>query len=124
MTFATCLNCIDGRVQLPAINWITENYNVKYVDMVTKAGMDGFLASENSDIHEILKNVEVSISGHGSNNIFVAGHYDCAANPVDEMTHKKQIDAAVKQIKNLFPDLNVIGLWITENFVVENISEK
>ncbi|MEN6292607.1 MAG: carbonic anhydrase [Methanobacterium sp.] len=44
MTFATCLNCIDGRVQLPVINWIMKNYNVKYVDMITKAGMDGFLA--------------------------------------------------------------------------------
>lgn len=121
MTFATCLNCIDGRVQLPAINWIMENYNMKYVDMVTKAGMDGFLADENSDIQEILKDVEVSISGHGSTNIFIAGHYDCAANPVDKMTHQKQIYTAVKRIKNIFPDLKVIGLWINENFVVENI---
>ncbi len=119
MTFATCLNCIDGRVQLPAIQWITEKYNVKYVDMITEAGMDGFLADENSDIHEILKNVEVSISGHGSENIFVVGHYDCAANPVDDLTHKKQINTAVKRIKNIFPDLNVIGLWIDENFTAQ-----
>ena len=121
MTFATCLNCIDGRVQLPAINWITEKYNVKYVDMITKAGMDGFLAAENSDILEIIKNVEISISGHGSENIFVAGHYDCAANPVDNLTHKKQINTAVKRIKDLFPDLNIIGLWINENFTVEKM---
>ena len=119
MTFATCLNCIDGRVQLPAINWIMKNYNVKYVDMITKAGIDGFLADKNSDIHEILKNVEVSISGHGSENIFVVGHYDCAANPVDDLTHQKQINTAVKRIKNIFPDLNVTGLWIDENFTAQ-----
>lgn len=119
MTFATCLNCIDGRVQLPAINWIMKNYNVKYVDMITKAGIDEFLADKNSDIHEILENVEVSISGHGSKNIFVAGHYDCAANPVDDLTHQKQINTAVKRIKNIFPDLNVIGLWIDENFTAQ-----
>ena len=59
MTFATCLNCIDGRVQLPAINWITEKYNVKYVDMITKARMNGFLADTNADINEILKNVKI-----------------------------------------------------------------
>jgi hypothetical protein len=59
MTFATCLNCIDGRVQLPAINWITEKYNVKYVDMITEAGIDGFLADENLDINSILKQIEI-----------------------------------------------------------------
>lgn len=37
--FATCLNCIDGRVQIPVINWITDNYEIDYVDMVTEAGM-------------------------------------------------------------------------------------
>ena len=119
MTFATCLNCIDGRVQLPVINWITKNYNVRYVDMITEAGIDGFLADKNSDIHKILKNIEVSISGHGSENIFVVGHYDCAANPVDDLTHKNQINTAVKRIKNIFPDLNVIGLWIDENFTAQ-----
>ena len=62
---------------------------------------------------------KISISGHGSSNIFVVGHHDYAANPVDNLTHKKQINTAVKRIKDLFPDLNVIGLWINENFTVE-----
>ena len=124
MTFATCLNCIDGRIQLPVINWIAKNYNVKYVDMITEAGMDGFLANKDSDISSILKKVEISISGHGSENIFVVGHCDCAGNPVDDVTHKKHINAAVKRIENLFPDLNVISLWIDKNFTVEKISER
>jgi Putative carbonic anhydrase len=42
MTFATCLNCIDGRVQIPVIEWITRNKGFKYVDMITKPGIDGF----------------------------------------------------------------------------------
>ena len=77
------------------------------------------LAYTNSDIHEILKNVKVSISGHGSENIFIVGHYDCAGNPIDDITHKHHINTAVKRIKDLFPDLSVIGLWINENFTVE-----
>ena len=124
MTFATCLNCIDGRVQLPAINWIMENYNVEYVDMITEAGMDGFLADKNSNINSILKKVEISISGHESEDIFVVGHYDCAGNPVDDATHKKHINIAAKLIKDLFYDLNVVGLWINESFIVEKITEK
>lgn len=48
--YVTCLNCIDGRAQLPVIQWITLNYQVDYVDMVTEPGMDGILADEHSDL--------------------------------------------------------------------------
>jgi hypothetical protein len=47
--FVTCLNCIDGRVQLPAIHWIKANYEVKYIDMINTPGMDGILADRNSN---------------------------------------------------------------------------
>jgi len=97
---------------------------IQYVDMITEAGIDGFLADINSDIDNILKKIEISISGHGSENIFVVGHYDCAGNPVDDITHKEHINAALKRIMDLFPDLNVIGLWINESFTVENIIER
>ena len=123
MIFATCLNCIDGRVQLPVINWIIENYDINYVDMITEAGIDRFLADESSNIYGILKKIKISIEVHESKNIFILGHYDCAGNPVNEITHKKQINVAVKRIKSLFPDLNVAGLWINENFSVEKILE-
>ena len=53
--FVTCLNCIDGRVQLPVIKWIMENYGVEYVDMITTPGMDGILSDETSNIDDILE---------------------------------------------------------------------
>jgi carbonic anhydrase len=121
--FATCLNCMDGRVQLPVINWIMENYNVKYIDMITEAGMNGFLADKDSNINNILKKVEISIDLHESENIFIIGHYDCAGNPVDDITHKKQINTAVDRIKDIFHELNVVGLWINDKFLVEKIND-
>ena len=121
--FATCLNCIDGRVQLPIINWIMENYNVKYVDMITEAGMDGYLADKDSNISNILEKVEISIDFHESKNIFITGHYDCAENPVDHITHKNQINTAVERVKNLFPGLTVLGVWVNDEFSVEKIIE-
>lgn len=124
MTFATCLNCIDGRVQIPVIEWITENYGFKYVDMITKPGMDGFLSKKSSDISEIIKEIRITIDVHNSDDIFVVGHYDCAGNPVDENTHKKQIKESVNRIKSIFNDLNVAGLWISDDFSVEPVIEK
>ena len=58
--FVTCLNCIDGRVQLPVINWVMTNYGVKYVDMITTPGMDGILADKNYNIEDILEKIRIS----------------------------------------------------------------
>lgn len=123
MIFATCLNCIDGRVQLPVIHWIKENYDVDYVDMITEAGMDGVLTEENySNMEHIMNKIDISLTKHNSNIIFVAGHYDCAGNPVNDETHKQHIHTAVKKIKILTSVDRVVGLWISKEWNVEKIN--
>lgn len=119
--FATCLNCIDGRVQIPVIEWITQNYEVDYVDMITEAGMDGLLAENSFNPAHVLRKLAISIGKHDSNTIFIVGHYDCAANPVDEDLHKEHIKKAVKRIKNYTLSCEVIGLWISKYYQVEKI---
>ncbi len=123
MTFATCLNCIDGRVQIPVIKWINEKYGIKYVDMITEPGMDGLLAQKDFNIKYIVRKVEISIKVHDCENLFIVSHHDCAGNPVDAVTHKKNVYSAVNRMKTIFNDLNVIGLWISEDFEVEKIIE-
>lgn len=121
--FATCLNCLDGRVQLPIIQWIKENYQVGYVDMITEAGMDGVLTNEGANIEGILLKINISIDKHGSNIICVVGHYDCAGNPVDDEIHKKQICMAAQRLKELKSSCQIIGVWISDKWLVENIIE-
>lgn len=118
--FVTCLNCMDGRVQLPVIKWILSNYEVKYADMITAPGMDGLLADSN-DISDILEKISVSRSVHATDHIFVVGHYNCLANPVNDETHKKQIISAVKRIKEFNSQCNVIGLWVDQSSFVQQI---
>lgn len=121
LRFATCLNCFDGRVQIPVIDWITQNYDVDYVDMITEAGMDGFLASENSDQFHVLRKLGISIGHHNSDTIFIVGHFDCGGNSVEEEMHKKQIKKAVERIKSYTHSCNVIGLWVSEYLEVQEI---
>lgn len=97
MKFTTCLNCMDGRVQLPIIYWIMDN---------------------------LLKKIDISIEKHNSSIIFVVGHYDCGGNPVDDETHKKQIRIAVEKVKRWKPSIPVIGLWVSNEWIVEKITEK
>ena len=117
-TRATCLNCMDGRVQLPVLTWIKTNYPVDFVDVITEAGMDGVLAKQ-EDISEILRSIKVSVNLNKSTRLFIVGHYDCRGNPIDEHCHRQQITDAVKRLKPLWPVQEVVGLWVNDQWQVQ-----
>ena len=117
-TRATCLNCMDGRVQLPVLTWIKANYPVDFVDVITEAGMDGVLARQ-EDISEVMRSIKVSVNLNKSTRLFVVGHYDCRGNPVGEQLHHQEIVDAVKRLKPLWPAQDVIGLWVNDQWQVE-----
>ena len=121
-TRATCLNCMDGRVQLPVINWIKENYKIDFVDVITEAGMDGVIANERY-IGEIIRSIEVSVKINKSNHLFIVGHHDCRGNPVDEKTHCRQITEAVERIKTYWPNIAINGLWVNDQWKVEVLNQ-
>ena len=120
-TRATCLNCMDGRVQLPVLTWIEANYPVDFVDVITEAGMDVVLAKQ-ENISEVLRSIKVSVHLNKSTRLFVVGHYDCRGNPVDEKRHREEITDAVNRLKPLWPDQEVIGLWVNSQWQVELVS--
>jgi len=64
------------------------------------------------------------VQKHGSDRIFIVGHYDCAGHPVDEETRKRDILKAVSKLKESSPDLSVTGLWLSSKWKVEKIAEK
>src|SRR6185295_11517678 len=114
-TRATCLNCMDGRVQLPVLSWIKANYPVDFVDVITEAGMDGVLAKQ-EDISEVLRSIKVSVDLNKSTRLFVVGHYDCRGNPVDERSHRKDVANAVKRLGPLWKAQTVVGLWVNDRW--------
>ena len=120
-TRATCLNCMDGRVQLPVIAWIKANYPVDFVDVITEAGMDGVLVKQ-EDISEILRSIKVSVELNKSTRLFIVGHHDCRGNPVDESRHCEYISKATQRLRPLWPAQEVVGLWVNERWEVKKIS--
>ena len=68
---------MDGRVQLPVLQWIKENYPVDFVDVITEAGMDNVLAHQ-ADISEVVRSIKISVNVNKSTRLFVVGHFDCA----------------------------------------------
>jgi len=113
--FGTTLNCIDGRTQLPIINWLRQNYGVDYVDSITEPGIDKILSHGQEDENERLKEkVKVSVSAHNSHVVAIVGHYGCAANPVSECEHLQEIVEATNKVKSWGLPVEVIGLWVDE----------
>jgi len=112
---------MDGRVQLPVLHWIREHHNVDFVDVITEAGMDSVLASQDN-INEIIRSINISININKSARLFIVGHYDCRGNPVDEKTHREQIMNSVKRLKTHWPDHEIFGLWVNNYWQVEPVS--
>lgn len=120
--FAICLNCMDGRVQIPVINWIKDNCGVDYVDIITEMGMDGYLYDWNNPVNWILRKIGISVIKHDSGKLFIVGHHDCGGNPVDEVTHRKHIAGAVERMRKLLVRVEVRGLWVSPGWQVEEVS--
>ncbi|CUU02973.1 hypothetical protein JGI1_00640 [Candidatus Thermokryptus mobilis] len=120
--FITCINCIDGRTQLPVIEFLKQKYDADFVDLITFPGADGVLArGESKAVEMIKKNVETSVRAHSSNLIAIVGHFDCAGNPVDEKTHIENIKSCVEKISSWGLGLEVIGLWVDSSWDVVQV---
>ena len=114
-SFATSLSCMDGRVQLPMINLIKEKYSVDFVDTITAPGIDKVIF--NGDIESIKKSVIISVSNHKSSHIVISGHFGCAGNPVSNDEHFTHIEKSVEIVTSWNLGVDVIGVWIDENFI-------
>ncbi len=121
--FATAINCMDGRVQVPVTEYLRKRYKVSYVDMVTEPGPNGILAinKDQASIESIRRRVSISTGKHGSKHIAISGHHDCAGNPVDKETHLSQVRSAMKVVKSWGFDAEVIGLWVDDKWKVSEV---
>ncbi|MBI4216643.1 MAG: hypothetical protein HY687_04560 [Chloroflexi bacterium] len=122
--FATAINCIDGRVQGPVLEWMKEHLGVDYIDKVTEPGPDKALTQGTAGVVEAIRQkVQVSISAHGSRAIAIVGHYDCAANPVSREEHLRQIRECIGVIASWGFPARILGLWVNEQWQVEHVSD-
>jgi hypothetical protein len=124
-TFGTAISCIDGRIQIPVITWIREFLSVDYVDLVTEPGSDALLAANPSAANErVFPRVRLSVVGHGSSVVAVAGHFDCLANPVDETEHRAQLHKAVDVVLGWQLGVKVLALWVDQYWQVQVVKTR
>ncbi len=114
--FATVLGCMDGRSVVAIASFLKNEYSVDYPDMITAPGMDLVCGScDSSTLDEFKRRVvSISVGHHGSRIVAVAGHEDCAGNPVSPEEHAKEIkdDVAMVSKWELPEGTTVLGLWV------------
>lgn len=118
--FATAINCMDGRVQLPVIDWMKQNLSVDYVDMITEPGPDKLLAEgSTAALNSIRARVLISVNKHGSDTILMVSHDDCAGNPVSRAEHEEHLRQSIIRIESWrLPVKRILGAWIGDDWKV------
>jgi carbonic anhydrase len=122
-TFATAINCMDGRTQLSVNEWMKNKYAVEFVDTITEPGPVKILA-ENTDktyLDSIKRRLDISINKHHSSAICIIAHHDCAGNPVEKDIQIEQLKKASEVVKGWFGNIEVVTLWVDENWLVNQI---
>ncbi len=125
MTFCTAVNCTDGRVQRPVIDYLSEFFFVEHVDVVTEAGPVAVLASdpESDRSKSIYQRIDVSVSVHGSKGMGIVAHHVCAGNPKSKSGQMEDIRESVSVLRSRYPDFPVIALWVDEKWSVAEVTD-
>jgi hypothetical protein len=58
---------------------------------------------------------------HGSRKIAVVAHHDCAGNPVPDNTQRGQVNVAVARLSERYPDAEILGLWLKDQWIIERV---
>lgn len=123
-SFATAINCMDGRTQEPVITWVKKSFNVDYVDMITEPGPKKVFLTGGEGYRAALKEkILISINVHGSRVLAIAGHHDCAGNPGSKDQHVQQTREVAETIGSWNLGVRIVGLWVDENWNVQKVYE-
>ena len=123
MSFCTAINCMDGRVQLPIIEFMKKRFMVDHVDVITEPGPNRILAKQTNFnvVESIFERVNISVHHHGSVGIAVVGHHDCAGNPAGPDRQTEHTRAAMECVRRRYSEIPIIGLWVDENWEASEI---
>jgi hypothetical protein len=115
---------MDGRVQLPVIQYLQGRFSADYVDSITEPGPNLILSQQSNVniVESIFNRIKISVDHHGSVGIAVAGHYNCAGNPSPKEQQTAHTLDAIQCIKSRYGNLEIIGLWVDENWKVSELS--
>jgi hypothetical protein len=122
MKFGTLINCSDGRVQYPVMDYLKKSYDIEFFDAANEAGPLLTLTKKTDKCRliSLKEQIRTSLEEHNSRFIALVGHHDCTDNPGDRAFQEKQMNEALDYLQRGFgKDLTYVGLYVNENWEVE-----
>ncbi len=125
ITYCTAVNCIDGHVQLPVINYLKKRFSVNHVDMITEPGPSLIICELTASmiVDSIITRIGLSIEKHSSKGIAIIGHHECTGNRSHKEEQLFHIQESLIFLKKRFPNIEIIGLWVDRNLRVFEINQ-
>jgi hypothetical protein len=121
--FAAVITCIDGRIQTRTLDQVMTRFGVRYVDDITAAGAIKHLAGSVTPVGEtLLEDLAVSANAHGTNQVALVAHADCAGNPVPDATQKQHLRQAREVVAGRFPEMEVVTLFFDPRIGFEKVN--
>ncbi|HVR77727.1 MAG TPA: carbonic anhydrase [Acidimicrobiia bacterium] len=120
--FAAVINCMDGRIQTRTIDQLMTRFGARHIDNITSTGaVQHFDGTVTATGEGLLRSLAVSIDAHGTTQVAVVAHSQCAGNPVPDAKQKEQLRKAIVVVAERFPKLEVIGLFLDPRIGYERI---
>jgi carbonic anhydrase len=121
--FGAVITCIDGRIQTRTLDQVMTRFGVRYVDDITAAGAIKHLAGGITPVGEtLLEDLAVSANAHGTNQVALVAHADCAGNPVPDATQKQHLRQARDVVAGRFPEMEVVALFYDPRIGFEKVN--
>ena len=116
-TFATAINCMDGRSIRAVMQWFEKELGIQYVDMPTDAGaVKNCDCFTEEDLEKMRFRVrDVSVGMHKSRHVAIVAHEHCAGNPVEKAQQVLQVQKYIDIVRGWFDDqseIEVFGMWV------------
>jgi len=116
------VNCTDGRVQYPVMDYLKKKYDFDFFDSANEEGPLRTL-TKNSDKCRLItlkEQIRTSLEEHDSKFIALVGHHDCKDNPGDRTFQENQMDEALDYLQRSFGNaITYVGLYVNEDWEVE-----
>lgn len=120
--YSIAINCVDGRVQTPVLEWMKRHTRGELVHCVTEPGPDAALADGDA-ADRIEPIVRLLTEGTSVDAVAVAAHHDCLGNPVDQETHREQVRRAAEAVASWGLADRVLALWVDRDWAVSVVWE-